>query len=322
LLLAWIASCREAVFHCSEDDDCRDQGSSGVCTELGYCAFEDASCPTGFEYGALAPSSIAGSCVPGGVGASTGPSVDGSSGSAGTHGDDTIAEPESSSAGGATCRPSEPCVPDDPCAAAGLCNGSGTCMTITLVICDEPPSDCHEAEGTCVAGTCEYTPRGLGEACTDADACTEADTCDGAGTCTPGAICPNDNPCQTSTCIDGACAVENVDDGSSCGTEASARCCGGTCVDISSDTAHCGGCNTPCWEGLECESISETSSCEIAPEATSGRCRCEGFTSQCPLGQLCRTYEPYVDRCVPPDTENCEDARFSQNSCPSWCGYD
>jgi hypothetical protein len=321
LAVTLIASCHAAVFHCSEDDDCRDDGSTGVCTALGYCAFEDESCPTGLEYGERAPSSVAGSCVPGGVGASTGEAGDASTSTTGAHGSDTLAEPESSSAG-ATCRPSDPCEPDDPCAQAGLCNGAGVCMPVTFMVCDEPPSDCYEAEGTCTAGTCEYTPRGRGAACADADGCTEGDACDGAGLCVSGELCPNDNPCATSTCTAGACVLADLDDGSSCGTAASARCCGGTCVDISNDAAHCGGCNTQCWEGLECESISETSSCEIAPEATSGRCRCEGFTSQCPLGQLCRTVEPYVDRCVPPSSDNCEDVRFSQNSCPSWCGYD
>ncbi|MBC8071898.1 MAG: hypothetical protein IAG13_26460 [Deltaproteobacteria bacterium] len=325
LLLPLELACRDDVFNCTRDGDCRDDARAGVCTDLGYCAFEDASCPTGLEYGALAPSSVAGSCVPGGVGGSTGQPSEGSSSSTGIHGSETLAGSESeseSSGGGPACRPSEPCEPADPCAAAGLCDGAGTCMPITFVVCAEPPNDCYAPEGQCTAGTCEYTPRVRGEACADTDACTEGDSCDGAGSCVPGEICPSDNPCTTSSCIDGACAVEAVDDGSSCGAAASARCCGGTCVDISSDTAHCGGCNTQCSEGLECESISATASCEIAPEATSGRCRCEGLTSQCPLGQLCRTFDPYVDRCVPPATENCADSRFSQNSCPSWCGYD
>jgi hypothetical protein len=74
--------------------------------------------------------------------------------------------------------------------------------------------------------------------------------------------------------------------------------------------------------GLDCESISETSTCEFAPEATSGRCRCEFSNAQCPLGQLCRTVEPYVDRCVPPESSNCDGVRFGIDFCPSYCGYE
>jgi hypothetical protein len=120
----------------------------------------------------------------------------------------------------------------------------------------------------------------------------------------------------------GACVLQPVAEGTSCGDQAAARCCQGVCVDISSDTAHCGGCNTPCAMGLDCESISETSTCEFAPEATSGRCRCEFSNAQCPLGQLCRTVEPYVDRCVPPDSSNCDGVRFGIDYCPSYCGYE
>jgi hypothetical protein len=94
------------------------------------------------------------------------------------------------------------------------------------------------------------------------------------------------------------------------------------CVDISTDTAHCGGCNSACADGLECEPVSATSTCELAPAATSGRCRCEGLNTQCPLGQLCRTYEPYTNRCVPPADENCHGIRVGQNSCPSYCAYE
>lgn len=52
--------------------------------------------------------------------------------------------------------------------AGGRCDG---------VVCESPPSECHERIGVCIGeGVCEYAPRD-GASCDDGDACTEADTC-------------------------------------------------------------------------------------------------------------------------------------------------
>lgn len=321
------SSCSEPVFHCSDDAACVDARGAGVCVPPGYCAFQSEDCSTGLAYGSLAPSELSGECVPvsnddgaAATGSSTGsdPVAEGSGD--GSSSGSTIAS--ESGLDGAPCAAGTPCDPDDPCVLEATCDLAGACVPVTMVACDDPPGGCHEATGTCDStGECVYAPRAAGDACDDGDDCTEGDACDGAGACVAGELCPNDDPCSTRSCTADGCVAAPVEDGTSCGAEAAARCCGGACVDISSDTAHCGGCNTACAPGLDCESISETGTCDIAPEATSGRCRCEYSNAQCPNGQICRTYTPYTDRCVPPSEANCDGSAFYQNSCPSFCGY-
>lgn len=319
VLVIGVPGCVERIFSCRDDGDCNDGAHDGVCAQ-GYCAFADDDCATGFAYGDRAPAELAGMCVadlePSNDASSTGGS---SPASTDAEEDDTI---DPSTAPVDECPEGDPCIPDDPCASAGRCSTSGVCVPTELVECADPPSPCHDPAGVCGAlGACEYAPMPSGTDCDDGDPCSVGDVCDGEGECTPGPECPMADPCLVPSCGANGCTSTPVPDGTSCGDQAKDRCCGGTCVDISSDTAHCGGCNTPCWEGFECESISATSTCEVAPEATSGRCTCAGTNSQCPLGQLCRTYEPYTNRCVPPSDDNCDGVRVSQNSCPTFCSY-
>ncbi len=52
--------------------------------------------------------------------------------------------------------------------------------------CNTPPSDCHQREGTCWKGECQYEPA-EGLACDDGDACTLNDICHG-GSCRAGSL--------------------------------------------------------------------------------------------------------------------------------------
>jgi len=294
----------------------------------GYCAFEDDGCASGLSFAEQGtPEALAGACVEYGeetatdtsgpseaTTTSTGPD---SSSSADVPGDTT----EGSSSTGTPCPDGLPCAPSDPCATAGLCE-DGVCVPSAFVTCDAPPSPCFGARGVCVEGECSYLPTDAQTPCEDGDACTVGDSCDGQGVCLPGPECPSDDPCQESTCGEEGCVDTPVADGSSCGPDSKDRCCGGTCVDISTDTDHCGGCGTSCAAGLDCEPVDVTSTCDLAPANTSGRCRCQGANAQCPHGQLCRTYTPFTNRCVPAGNANCTSDYFSQNSCPSFCAYE
>ena len=49
-------------FACTDDSQCAAQGGGGICGPAGYCAFPDASCASGFEYGEHA-GEFSGMCV-------------------------------------------------------------------------------------------------------------------------------------------------------------------------------------------------------------------------------------------------------------------
>lgn len=91
------AGCQRDAFFCDTPEDCTSEDGDGSCESTGYCSFPDPECDTGRRYGDLAPSGLAGTCVPqvsdtegsGTTGSSTGTST-------GTS-DPTLAESSSSS---------------------------------------------------------------------------------------------------------------------------------------------------------------------------------------------------------------------------------
>jgi len=113
-----------------------------------------------------------------------------------------------------------------------------------------------------------------------------------------------------------------VADGTSCGVDPADRCCGGTCVDISTDTAHCGGCGLTCLSDEVCESVADTPDCDPHPVSTSGRCTCNASDLDCPPGQVCRTLTPAANRCAPDDDADCPSGMFVDvQLCPNYCAY-
>lgn len=187
--------------------------------------------------------------------------------------------------------------------------------------CDEPPTDCHDPVGACVEGACVYTPLAEGSRCDDGDPCTEGDACDAAGQCVPGLECPNADPCLEVACEPTGCVANVKPDGSTCGPRAADRCCGGACVDVSSDPDHCGGCGYGCNTGQTCESVALTNQCSPKPADTTGRCTCNA-NSRCPFGQICRNQNPHAWRCTPNGPADCPGATFVDVSfCPNYCTY-
>jgi hypothetical protein len=214
------------------------------------------------------------------------------------------------------------CDDEDLCSASSTCDGEGSCIADIAVVCDLPPSDCHEPIGTCdpIDGECTYDVLDEGSPCEDGDACTEDDTCDGAGVCTPGALCPTDNPCETGTCVPGGCMYAPIPDGTSCGLRPADRCCAGTCIDIASDVANCGGCGVTCDPGYGCSSVVNTPDCNPAPADTSGRCTCDGNVN-CDPGHVCRTQNPYTNLCTPETADACPGTFVDVDFCPNYCAY-
>jgi hypothetical protein len=92
---------------------------------------------------------------------------------------------------------------DTPCpggcdAPSGLCVGD-PCIGVA---CDQPPSSCHLAQGTCAAGVCNYPLKPAGASCDDGNACTGADQCSAAGACAGAPLLCNNPP--LSVCEDAA----------------------------------------------------------------------------------------------------------------------
>ena len=83
---------------------------------------------------------------------------------------------------GVLCSDGNSCTQTDTC-QNGACTGSNP------VVCSTPPStQCYNQVGSCVGGSCSYTPTALGTSCNDASACTQNDVCNGSGTCAGTAI--------------------------------------------------------------------------------------------------------------------------------------
>src|SRR5690554_3065150 len=66
------------------------------------------------------------------------------------------------------------------------------------VVCDQPPTSCHESAGTCQSGQCNYGYAN-GKACDDADSCTSGDVCQ-SGECAGEAVACNAPPAPS--CVD------------------------------------------------------------------------------------------------------------------------
>ena len=111
---------------------------------------------------------------------------------------------------GASCNDGSAFTSDDVCTAEGACSGTDYCVHPEIILCEDPPDDCH-METSCFLGAClPHPPHEDGTLCDDGDPDTEASWCT-AGVC--GTVgCGEDGPqcletdCRSaSTCINGEC---------------------------------------------------------------------------------------------------------------------
>lgn len=123
----------------------------------------------------------------------------------------------------------DPCSDGDPCTTGDHCEGD-VCVG-TPVVCDSPPSDCHQPAGTCQNGSCTYPPRPDGTSCDDLNACTQTDTCQGGVctgvdeiVCTPQDECHLPGQCDPQT---GTCSNPPQQDGTPCSV---GLCMAGVCI--------------------------------------------------------------------------------------------
>lgn len=167
-------------------------------------------------------------------------------------------------------------------------------------------------------------PDCTGRSCEDGDRCTTGETCQ-ASACSGGQAkaCTTPGTCQVAvgaTCnrASGECEYPAGADGQLCGSTAAARCCGGACVDLSTDPAHCGGCGLACAAGAACESLAQSTCGTPGPTSTSARCTCAA-NLVCPGGQACTGDA----RCSPTLAANCATGQrvVTVTGCASYCTY-
>jgi hypothetical protein len=103
------------------------------------------------------------------------------------------------------------------------------------------------ATGECVGGICTIGACGPGFTdCNDSadDGCESNTTNDVANCGACGVVCGFGESCVSGQCV---CGTVRVSGRAACTAPASNACCGGTCVDLMTDTAHCNDCNSPCF---------------------------------------------------------------------------
>jgi hypothetical protein len=202
---------------------------------------------------------------------------------------------------------------DVPCALGCL---DGACITTVDacegVVCDAPPSTCHDAAGTCRAGDCVYPP--LSETvCDDGDTCTSGDTCQ-AGACLgdpmvcaepPAATCAGDDIVSFASpglCSDGQCAYGSTTATCPLGCEAGS-CkgdpCAGVVCDVPLSACHL---NVGVCQGGACNYVLDNGAqCDDGDACTQG--------DTCQTGQCAGT----ITACAAPPVATCTDASTLQS---------
>ncbi|MBX7077553.1 MAG: choice-of-anchor L domain-containing protein [Nannocystaceae bacterium] len=134
------------------------------------------------------------------------------------------------------------------------CASNGDCVVPGLSVCDTQTGACVGCveDADCPAGKVPLHCNGDGlcEGCMSDAHCPLGSTCQG-GVCAPG--CDDDQPCPGNF-----------------------ACCG-TCVDLATDEAHCGGCDAPCDTVVHGTASCEDSSC--VPSCNVGYGDCDGDAS-------------------------------------------
>ncbi len=124
----------------------------------------------------------------------------------------------------------------------GCADGSCLGDPCAGVVCDSPPSSCHQSTGACQGGVCSYALAD-GKSCDDGDGCTDGDTCSG-GVCGGTTVACNAPP--AATCQDGTTLL-TYDSAGTCGN--------GGCSYASQAVACPGGCQDDACVGDPCAGV-------------------------------------------------------------------
>ena len=174
---------------------------------------------------------------------------------------------------GQYCDAATGCVPSPACATTAQCEQQFSSDACKVNIA------CDAASATCTFDVLDKDADNHppivcgGDDCDDSDAARhpgQAETCDG-----------KDNDCNGS-----------IDDGATCSGNASCQC-GGSCIDLTNDPAHCGACNNACPTGGSC--VSSACSCPSGTTDCGSVCantqtsseHCGACNNKCPSGSSC-----------------------------------
>jgi hypothetical protein len=183
---------------------------------------------------------------------------------------------------GGQCSDSPDCCDGHDC--LNVSNGVGVCCAGTLACgtsCCEPDTACTTA--SCAGAYCSYA--------TTPGCCLQDRDCPGSSDLCRKPVCD----LATNTC-----GTAPVDDGAVCGT--GRQCCGGTCLDVSSDPNNCGGCGTTCAANAPCSGVIVVEGCCETGVCSGGSCvGAAAFCGSCATptcdpvqGSIC------VSNCPPP----------------------
>jgi hypothetical protein len=215
------------------------------------------------------------------------------------------------------CQPGQPCI-NGKCGSTSPGGTGATECEPGLVICD----------GRCM------------------DIANNPENC---GSC--GHVCPTGQSCSGGTCSSGVPGIPATPGipitSTTSGIPGSLSCtsgqtnCYGSCVDLLSDTGHCGTCNTKCASGKVCSAGSCTISCSAGQNNCGGSCintqtssqHCGKCNNPCSSGQTCQngkcglyasvmTLDPH-DICINSGKSwcwgTCADIQTDESNCGS-CG--
>lgn len=149
------AGCNRETFFCDAAEDCSSDGGGGVCESTGYCSFPDPECATGRRYGELAPSGLAGTCVP--VDDGTGSTTASMSGETTAPDPDPTLDPSTTTTASPTTSTTDPATTDPSSSSSGETGDAASSTGGEPTCCSADCSSCGES---CTAETFDETESG------------------------------------------------------------------------------------------------------------------------------------------------------------------
>jgi hypothetical protein len=157
-----------------------------------------------------------------------------------------------------------------------------------------------QTDDVCAATSCSALPRGDLCAALDADGAAHAGSCCGAGCSNLQTDSANCGACghacaAGNVCLNGVCSpsvdCQRASDSSACRLPSGVQgeCCGGSCVDIETDSENCTGCHLACPMGSTCRAIAGPDRVAECLDLGGAQKVCTD-TNPCPSGFECGNY--------------------------------